>query len=127
MYAMLADVAARRCDAGALRQFAPLAEQTAARDEHALYQAIAHRAWGVAHRLAGEYSESEARLNKALNVFETYQARWQMGRTLHELTELAVARNDMVEAHAYHDRSLAMYEAQGARPDMMRIQAALSS
>ena len=60
-----------------------------------------------------------------MTLFEGYEARWRMGRTLHELAELAVARNEKVEAHAYHDRALTMFEALGARPDMTRIRASL--
>ncbi|HWR88560.1 MAG TPA: hypothetical protein VN277_09090, partial [Acidiferrobacterales bacterium] len=52
-YAVLADTAVLQRDAAALRQYAPRLEELAARDGHKLYLAIAQRAWGVAHRLAG--------------------------------------------------------------------------
>jgi len=64
-------------DEAALRQYAPLAEELAARYSHTLYQAIAHRAWGVAHCLAGDYAESEGRLLNALELFEHLGTRWQ--------------------------------------------------
>src|ERR1051325_5930371 len=66
LYVMLADTAARHGDEALLRQYAPLAEELAVRYGHRLYQAIAHRAWGVAHRLAGENDDAEARLHQAL-------------------------------------------------------------
>src|SRR5215468_8759777 len=65
LYAMLADAATQQRDVVALRQYAPLAEESARRYDHALFQAIAQRAWGVAHRLAAEYTAAEARLNQA--------------------------------------------------------------
>ncbi len=61
IYAMWADAAAQQGDAAALQQYAPLAEELAVRYDHKLYQAIAHRAWGVAHRLAGSYIDAEVR------------------------------------------------------------------
>ena len=66
------------------------------RDCHAhrspAYTAIAHRAWGVAHTLAGEYPQAETRLQQALEIFTAYPAPWQMGRTLFEMGELARAQ-----------------------------------
>jgi len=66
LYAMLADVAAQQRDLAALRHYAPLAAELAARYNHTLYQAVAHRAWGVAQRLAGEYADAEVRFSRAL-------------------------------------------------------------
>ena len=63
--AALTDAASRQGDEAAIRQYAPEAEALAERYGHVLYRAIAHRAWGVAHRLAGEYPEAQARLNQA--------------------------------------------------------------
>ena len=102
---MLADAAAEQRDAQALAQYAPLAEELAARYDHKLYRAIAHRAWGVAHRLAGHYDESEARLHQALELFQALNTRWQIGRTLFELGELASARTESTAAPEYFTRA----------------------
>ncbi|MBI1882088.1 MAG: hypothetical protein HYR94_28265 [Chloroflexi bacterium] len=127
LYAMLADVAAQQRDLAALRQYVPLAEQLASRYGHILYQAIAHRAWGVAHRLAGEYSEAKARLDQALELFQDLDTRWQIGRTLSELGELAVARTEAAAARDYFSRALAAFEAMKAAPDAARVRAVLAA
>ena len=72
-------------------------EKLASRDNHRLYLAIAHRALGVGHRLAGEHAAAETRLKQALELFTKLGARWQIGRTLFELGELnldAIAEKD---------------------------------
>src|SRR5512135_3427787 len=79
LYASLTDIAAQQRDLAAIRQYAPLAEQFAARDRHQLYLAVVHRAWGVAHRLAGEYAEAGPRFDQALEIFNALGTRWQIG------------------------------------------------
>ncbi len=125
LYATLADVAARQRDLEALRRYAPLAEQAATRYGHKLYQAIAHRAWGVAHRLAGEYAQSEARLEQALELFQKLDARWQIGRTCSELGELALALGDTAAARHYLTAALGLFQSLGAAPDADRTRAVL--
>ncbi len=125
VYAALTDAVARQEDEAAIREYAPRAEELAVRYGHTLYQAIAHRAWGVAHRLAGEYSESEARLTQALGVFNGLHTRWQIGRTLHELGELAAAQANTDKARSYFRRALAAFQDMRALPDAERTQAAL--
>jgi tetratricopeptide (TPR) repeat protein len=120
MYTMLADVAALQRDEAAVLQNAPLAEEWATRYGHVLYLAIAARAWSVAHRLAGEYAEAEARLNRALEMFGALGTRWQKGRTLFELGELARARQRPAEARDYFGRALEDFDFMGARPDSAR-------
>lgn len=127
LYAMLADTAAQQHDEAALRQYAPLAEETATRYDHKLYQAIAHRAWGVAHRLAGEYAQAEARLNQALILFQGLETRWQMGRTLFELGQLAQAQTNTAAARNYFSHALVMFTEMGAVPDATRTQVVLES
>jgi len=126
-YAMLADLAVQQRDEAALRHYAPLIEELARRDGHKLYQAIAHRACGVAHRLAGDYVEGEARLQQALQLFEGLETRWQIGRTLRELGELAQAQGDVTAARDYFSRALAAFEAMQAVPDAERTRAILES
>jgi tetratricopeptide (TPR) repeat protein len=97
-------------DEAGIRQYAPQAEELATRYSHTLYQAVTHRAWGVAHRLASEYSEAKARLNQALELFSDLNTRWQMGRTLYELGELAGARMDIAKARDYFIRAQSAFE-----------------
>lgn len=127
LYAALADAAAQQWDQPALRRYAPAAEALAAQCSHVLYQAIAHRAWGVAHRLAGEHADAEARLTHALDVFSGLDTRWQIGRTLHELGELARARANTDAARDFLSQALAAFEAMRAAPDAGRTRAALAA
>jgi tetratricopeptide (TPR) repeat protein len=125
IYATLVDMAALQLDETGIRQYAPQAEELAVRYGHLLYQAITHRAWGVAHRLAGEYPDAEVRLNRALEFFSSLNTRWQMGRTLFELGELAAAQMNLGKSRDYFTRALAAFEEMRAAPDAARTQAAL--
>jgi tetratricopeptide (TPR) repeat protein len=127
LYSMYLDLAVRQRDETALRQYAPLAEETAVRDDHILHQASAHRAWGVLHQLQGEYAAADGRLYQALGLFQRLGTRWQIGRTLYELGELAQARTDTAGARDYFSRALTMFEDMKAVTDMARTQAALAS
>ena len=112
-------------DEAGIRQYAPQAEELARRYGHTLYQGITYRAWGVAHRLANEYPEAEARLNQALELFSWLNTRWQIGRTLFELGELATAQKDIAAAREYFTRARLAFEEMHAAPDAARTQAAL--
>lgn len=127
IYTTLVDAAAQQRDETAIRQYAPRAEALATELGHSLYQAIVQRAWGVAHRLAGEYTESGARLDQALEIFSELGTRWQRGRTLFELGELAAAGQQPAEAHDFFSRALVDFDAMRAAPDSARTQAALAS
>lgn len=127
LYSMFADLAVQQRDEVTLRHYAPLAEETADRDGHILHQASAHRAWGVLHRLQGEYTAAECRLNEALALFQYLGTRWQIGRTLYELGDLARDRTDSVGARDYFSRALGSFEAMKAVPDILQTQAALAS
>jgi hypothetical protein len=106
LYVMLTDAAARHGDEALLRRYVPLAEGLAERYGHRLYQAIVHRAWGVAHRLAGEYPAAETRLQQALDLFGQLGTRWQTGRTLAEAGELARVRADPIRARLFLQRTV---------------------
>ena len=127
IYAMLADVAVQQRDEASLQKYAPLAEEFASRYDHKLYQAIAHRAWGVLHRLAGQHNEAETRLNNALEVFQQMNARWQAGRTLYDLGEVFLGRGDKPSARDHFSRALSAFEAIGAVPDAARMQERMSA
>jgi tetratricopeptide (TPR) repeat protein len=126
LYAMLADAAVQQRDTAALEKYAPLAEELAVRYDHKLYRAIAHRTWGVAHHLAGHYVDAEVRLKQALELFEALDTRWQIGRTLFELGELARSQAENKAAHEYFSRALAAFEAMGAMPDATRTRERLA-
>ena len=126
LYAMLVDAAAQQRDADALRHYAPVAEELAIHYDHKLYQAIAHRAWGVAHQLAGQHVEAEVRLKRALESFEALDTRWQIGLTLFELGDLALSCTDNQAAREHFSRALAAFEEMSALPDAMRTREKLA-
>ncbi len=125
VYMMLVDAAARAGDEDAIRKFAPRLEELALRDDHKPYLAVAHRAWGIALRLSGAYKEAEARLEKALAIFEEFESSWQIGRTQFELGELALAQTDGAAAHSYFLLAQTRFEELGAQPDIARTAAVL--
>ena len=51
--------------------------------------------------------------------------RWQIGRTLYELGELAQMRSDTGAAHEYFSRALTNFDALGAAPDVAHTRRAL--
>lgn len=122
---MLTDVATIELDVAAIRQYAPQAEELAVHYDHKLYQAIIHRAWGVAHRLTGEYPQAEARLNTALIMFRHLNTRWQIGRTLFEQGELARSKNEISDAYQAFSLALSAFEEMKAAPDIIRTRAAM--
>ena len=125
IYATLVDMAVLQRDEAGIRQYAPQAEELARRYSHTLYQGITHRAWGVAHRLAGEYPEAETRLNQALDLFNGLNTRWQIGRTLFELGELAMAQKDIAAAREYFARAQVAFKEMHAAPNAAQTKAAL--
>ena len=125
LYYMLADLAVLERDRAHLRRYAPKALEMAGRDGHALFQASAHRALGVMHRLAGEVKESETNLRLALQMFAELNTRWQLGRTIVELAELAVDQADDENARGLYLKAIDAFDAMGALPDLKRAQDAL--
>ena len=117
VYAMLSDAAVQQRDRDALREYAPLLEEAAVSLEHKLYLATAHRAWGVMHRLEGEFEQAEARLEQAITLFSGLDTRWQLGRTHLELGELAAGRSQTAGAKHHYARALELFEQMGAIPD----------
>ncbi len=125
MYMLLVDSAAQSRDANTLRQYLPLLEDLAVRDEHQLYLAVAHRAWGVAHRLAGDYSEAKTRLNQAMELFGELGTQWQIGRTHLEIAEVDLIQSNQDGARDHFNQALTTFEALEARPDAERVHLAL--
>ena len=127
VYALLVDVAVQQGDATDLRKYAPSLEESAKQLEHKLYQAIAHRAWGVLYRLEGQYDQAEARLLEAVALFEGLATRWQLGRTHFELGELAANRFQLAQAKQHYTKALELFLEMGATPDAKRARDALSA
>ena len=127
LYAMLVDAAAQQRDKADLEKYAPLAEESATRIDHKLHMAIAHRAWGVAHTLAGEYPQAEVRLRQALEIFAAYPAPWQVGRSLFEMGELAHAQGKAEQARDYFSKALMAFEELRAAPYEARTRAMLEN
>ncbi len=120
IYMMLAEAAAQLADLPALRHYAAQLEKLAIQDDHQPYLAIAHRAWGIACRLDGEYLDAADRLQKALASFEQLETQWQIGRTLYEMAQLNLAQSNPAGAMEYFSRALVAFEALGAMPDIQR-------
>lgn len=127
VYMMLVDSAARAGDETGIRRYVSQLEELATRDDHRPYLAVAHRAWGIAHRMAGENTEAEVRLKQALEMFEELGSYWQIGRTLFALGELTLANSEMEAAGDYFSRALVAFEGMGAEPDASRTNALLDS
>jgi tetratricopeptide (TPR) repeat protein len=127
VYMLLVEAAATASDAAALRHYAPRLEELAERDGHRLYLAIALRGWGVAHRLAGEYQEAEARLKDALELFRELEAGWQVARTQRELGLLALARSDNPAALEHFNWALEAFQGMGAAVDAEVTQRAMAA
>jgi tetratricopeptide (TPR) repeat protein len=128
IYMILADTAVELRDVNALHKYAPHLEELAARDQHKLYLAIAHRAHGVAHRLEGKHAEAETQLKQALELFTKLGTRWQIGRTLFELGELNLEQSQKnTKAQEYFARALGSFEEIQAMPNAEQTRKALNS
>ena len=125
LYMLLTEAGVQCRDLTALQRYAPALEDLAVRDGHRLYRAVAGRARGMAHRLAGEFTEAEACLNQAEKLFADYGARWQLGRTYFERGELGAANGDLELARRGYTQALAEFEAMQAMPDVERTREAL--
>lgn len=122
LYSLLVDVAVKQRDETTLRQYIPLAEETAMRYDHRLYQAIAQRANGVLLRLVNNYGASELQLQQALNAFSVLNANYQIGRTFVELGELAISQSETSKAYDYFVQALNKFESLQAKVDMANVQ-----
>ncbi len=125
LYALLVEAAVEQRDQAGLRKYLPLAEEPARRIGHKLFTGIALRGWGVAHRLAGELPQAEAQLQRALELFTSYPAPWQVGRTLFEMGELSRAQGKPTEARARFSQALTAFEKLHAEPYARRTRTAL--
>ncbi len=117
IYAILAEAACRQRDIAALREYAPLAYESAAKYEHALYLGLARRAMGVLRMLEGDYAGAERELIESLAGLEKLRAKWQVGRTLSEFGELELVRGSAAKAREYFGRAREAFESLGAKPD----------
>jgi tetratricopeptide (TPR) repeat protein len=127
VYAILADGATLAKDTAAIQRYAPKLEELALRDDHRPYLAVAHRAWGVAHRLQTDFTSARSQLAQALDLFESFGARWQSGRTLFNMGELEAAKGESAAACGYFRRALEAFEEMKAEPAIARAEAALAA
>jgi tetratricopeptide (TPR) repeat protein len=127
VYMMLTESAAQAQDASRLQPYATKLEELATQDDHQPYLAVAHRAMGVAHKLAGEPVEAVTRLNQAMEIFTKLEAGWQIGRTYFEMGEVAQSLSDQGRAQGYFNQALAAFESMKATPDIERTKAALGA
>ena len=129
LYMTLAECAREQRDPQGLTKYGTSLMELANRDGHQLYTAIASRALGVAERLAGRLTESEALLKQALNLFQALGARWQCGQTLAELAELELARprKSKSKAHEYYASALQLFEELEAMPHADRARRLLAT
>ena len=127
IFMMLTDSAAQLRDRVTLGFYAAKLEELALRDDHRPYLAVAHRAWGIANQLDGDFDEAEIRLKNALSLFEELNTTWQIGRTRTYLAELALARADQNDARDYFASALEAFETLGAKPDVERTRRALEA
>ena len=79
----------------------------------------------MAHRLAGEFSQAEDRLNRALVSFQNIGTRWQVGRTLVELGQLNHARGELSLAGDFFRKALVEFASLAASRDTKRVHALL--
>jgi len=84
IYMMLVEAAAQLPDPTALSEYAERLEELATQDSHKPYLAVAHRGWGIAHRLDGDYDLAKERLQQALALFVATISRrpWERSRRL---------------------------------------------
>jgi tetratricopeptide (TPR) repeat protein len=127
LYALLVDAAAEQRDQALLQKYAAQAEETAGLVEHKLHTAVADRAWGVLHTLERKFDLAEERFQRALEVFSTYPAPWQMGRTLFDMGELAKAQGKTELARDHFSRAQSAFEGLRAAPYVERTRAALET
>lgn len=127
VYMMLADASAQSRDAANTRSYAEKLEDLASRDEHLPYLAVAQRAQGIAYQLDGDLAEANKRLDEALGLFDELEMPWQIGRTLTDLAELALASAEQGAARDYLGRALEAFESLGATPDIERTRLALDA
>jgi tetratricopeptide (TPR) repeat protein len=124
---MLADISVEHNNLEYIEKYATQAEELANRHDHRQYQAISHRALGVANRLKSEYKQAENRLTKALEIFEELDTTWQLGRTYYEFGQLYAAQDKPKEAKKHYEQAIKRYENMGAIPNIERTQAALKA
>lgn len=127
MYAMAVDAAARAEDEDGLSRYLSLAEGAAQRADHKLYIAVARRARGVAHRIAGEWDLAAGPLKAATDEFRALDTKWQIGRTLLELGEVERGRENSGVSMEHFAEALSAFETLGADPDAHLARAALES
>ena len=66
-------------------------------------------------------------MNQALEIFNDMNTRYQIGRTLFELGELAAAQTNTDKARGFFNRALDAFESMQAITDAARVRVALEN
>lgn len=127
MNAMAVDTAARSRDQEGLRKYLAVSEEAAERANHGLYKAVARRARGIDHRLAGDLDQAADQLAGAVDEFRTLDTPWQVGRTLLELGEVEQLRGDNDSARGHYSEAMDAFGGIGAVPYEERARSGLES
>ena len=127
MYMMLADTAAQMGDGEAIERYLDHLEPLVLKDDHRPYTAVAQRVRGVFHRISGDFDLAETSFQGAMELFEEFDASWQLGRTYCELAKLEADRADEKAAYDNYLQALSRFERIQALPDMKRTRAAMES
>jgi tetratricopeptide (TPR) repeat protein len=122
VYMMLVDSAAMNRDPNSLKRFTPILEELTNRDNHLPYLAVAHRARGILHRLEGEFELAEESFKESIKLFDGLGMRWQLGRTLAEMAELELTKENIDSAKEYFKGASSAYKEINARTDLNKIQ-----
>jgi tetratricopeptide (TPR) repeat protein len=127
LHAMAVDTAARSQDQEGLQKYLTVSEEAAERANHGLYKAVARRARGINHRLAGELGQAADQLAGAVDEFRALDTPWQIGRTLLELGEIEQLRGDTDSAREHYSEAKNTFGGIGAVPYEERARSALES
>jgi ATP/maltotriose-dependent transcriptional regulator MalT len=120
LYILYVELALRR-DGPDLLAHARRALEGAVSLGHPLYQAIARRALGAAHRRAGAWAQAGDCLSQALAQFQAVPARWQAARTLVERAKLEQDQGNMAQERTATELALSEFVALGAAPDADQV------
>jgi tetratricopeptide (TPR) repeat protein len=120
LYILYAELAARS-DGPDLMAHALRALEGAVSLGHPLYQAMAQRALGVAHRRARAWAQAGACFGQALAQFQAVPARWQAARTLVERAKLEQDQGNVAQARSAAELALSEFVALGAAPDAGQV------
>lgn len=123
----LVDSAAEHANIETLLKYMPLIEEAFQETNHPLHKAISLRSSGVLHRLQGDFQQAEEKNKQALEMYQGFEAQYQIGRTHYELGQLGLAKNNLSRAKGHFSAALKAFEEMRAVPAIERTKAALQN